>query len=89
MNQHKFVPDGLVLLQDDPHTFWLSSELWMAVIVGEAHALDVPVCVFFAGCWTWVVEWDPGVAKLLLLSFRVYIHTVYIKCIISITLMCR
>jgi len=61
----------------------------MAVIVGEAHALDVPVCVFFAGCWTWVVEWDPGVAKLLLLPSRIYIHTVYIECIISITLVCR
>jgi hypothetical protein len=47
------------------------------------------MCVFFAGCWTWVVEWDPGVSKLLLLPSRIYIHTVYIKCIISITLVRR
>ena len=49
----------------------------------------VPVCVFFARCWTWVVEWDPGVLKLLLLPSRIYIHTFYIKCIISITLVHR
>ena len=59
------------------------------MIIGEAHALDVPTCVFFTRCWTWVVEWDLGVTKLLLLPPRIYIYAVYIKCIISITFMCR
>ncbi len=59
------------------------------MIIGEAHALDVPACVFFSRCWIWVTEWDPGVAKLLLLPPRIYVHAVDIKCIISITFMCR
>ena len=76
MKHCKFVPDGLALLQDSPDTFQLSSERWITVIVGEAHALDVPACVFFSGCWIWVTEWDPGVARLLLLPPRIYVHAV-------------
>ena len=75
----KFVPDGLVLLQDSPNAFQLSSECWITVIVREAHALDVPTCVFFSRCWIWVTEWDLGVTKLLLLPLRIYVHAVYIK----------
>ena len=41
VNQHEFLPDGFVLLQDNPDTYQLSSELQIAVITGEAHALDV------------------------------------------------
>jgi len=85
----KFVPDGLALLQDSPNTFRLSSECRITVIVGEAHALDVLACVFFSRCWIWVTEWDPGVMKLLLLPPRIYVYAVDIKCIISITFMCR
>jgi hypothetical protein len=59
------------------------------VIIREAHALDVPACVFFSGCWIWVTKWDLGVMKLLLLPPRIYVHAIYIKCIISIAFMCR
>src|SRR6266851_771467 len=89
MNRCELVPDGLVLLQDSSNPFWLSSEPWIAVIAGEAHALGVPMCIFFAGCWIWVVEWNFGISKLLLLPCQINVHAVYIQCIISISFMCR
>jgi hypothetical protein len=88
-NRFKFVPDGLALLQDGPDTFWLPSELQIRVIVREAHALDASAHVFFAWCWIWVIKWDFGVLKLLLLPCRIHIHAVYIECVLSIASMCR
>ncbi len=78
-----------MLLQDDPDPFWLPLELQIRVIIGEAHALDASMHIFFTWCWIWVIEWDFGVAKLLLLPCRIHIHAVYIKCVLSIASMCR
>src|SRR6266851_6278809 len=89
MNRYELVSDRLALLQDSSNPFWLFLEPWIAVITREAHALGVPACIFFAGCWILVVEWNFVISKLLLLPCQINVHAVYIQCIISISFVCR
>src|SRR5712691_11674444 len=83
------VPDRLPFRQDRLDTFRLPSELWVFVILREAHLLDGPARVFVTRCWIRIVERNDGIAHLLLLPSGVKIHCIDIKGVLCEAFMCR
>jgi len=83
------VPDGLALLLNNLDPLWFPPELWVRVVIWEAHLLHLSTHVFFAMCIDWVVEWDDSVVQSSLIVSRVHIHVVDIEGVLHEAFICR
>ena len=76
-NHCEFIPYRLALLQDNLHSLWFVSEVWIRVVNRETHMLDLTACVFFIGCRIWIAEWDYCITQLTLLARGLHMLQIY------------